>query len=77
MVTITDLAVLYECANGTIIIKYNKQYHNLKVIFNDTFHDKYFILDDKTIYHCGASINKIGYKTFSITLIGEMIYVNH
>ena len=23
------------------------------------------------IYHCGASINRIGYKTFSITLIGD------
>ena len=23
------------------------------------------------MYHCGASINRIGYKTFSITLIGD------
>ena len=29
------------------------------------------ILDRKIFYHCGASINKIGYKTFSITLIGD------
>jgi len=53
------------------IFKYNKQYHNLKVIYNNTFHDRYFILDNKNIYHCGASINKIGYKTFSITLIND------
>ena len=53
------------------IKKYNKQYHNLNVIFNDTFHDRYFILDDETIYHCGTSINKIGYKTFSINIIGD------
>jgi len=53
------------------ILKYNKQYHNLKVIYNNTFHDRYFILDDKTVYHCGASINRIGYKTFSITLIND------
>ena len=53
------------------IIKYNKQYHNLKVIYDNTFHDRYFILDDKEIYHCGASINRIGYKTFSITLIDD------
>ena len=51
--------------------KYNKQYHNLNVIFNNDFHDRYFILDDKEVYHCGASINRIGYKTFSITLIGD------
>lgn len=53
------------------IEKYNKQYHNLKVIYNNTFHDRYFILDDEKVYHCGASINRIGYKTFSITLIGD------
>ena len=53
------------------IEKYNKQYHNLKVIFNDTFHDRYFILDNSIVYHCGASINRIGYKTFSINLIND------
>jgi len=53
------------------IRKYNKQYHNLSVIYDNTFHDRYFILDDKIIYHCGASINRIGYKTFSITLIND------
>lgn len=51
------------------IEKYNKQYFNLRVVFNDTFHDRYFILDDAIVYHCGASINRIGYKTFSITKI--------
>ncbi len=53
------------------ITKYNEQYHNLKVHYDNTFHDRYFILDEKEVYHCGASINRIGYKTFSITLIGD------
>ncbi len=53
------------------IIKYNKQYNNLKVIYDNTFHDRYFILDNKIFYHCGASVNRIGYKTFSITLIND------
>ena len=53
------------------ITKYNKQYHNLKVIFNNDFHDRYFIIDEKYVYHCGTSINRIGYKTFSITMIGD------
>lgn len=57
------------------IIKYNKQYHNLKVIYNNTFHDRYFILDNEIIYHCGASVNKIGYKTFSITLINDKFII--
>ena len=53
------------------IEKYNKQYHNLKVIFNNSFHDRYFLIDDETIYHCGSSINRIGYKTFSINLVSD------
>lgn len=53
------------------ITKYNKQYHNLKVIYDNTFHDRYFIIDNKIVYHCGASINRIGYKTFSINLISD------
>ncbi len=53
------------------IAKYNKQYHNLIVYYDNTFHDRYFIIDDEIVYHCGASINRIGYKTFSITLIGD------
>ena len=48
------------------IERYNKQYNNLTVKYDNTFHDRYFILDDKIVYHCGA---RIGYKTFSITKI--------
>ena len=53
------------------IMKYSKQYNNLKVVFDNSFHDRYFIIDDKDVYHCGASINRIGYKTFSISLISD------
>ena len=54
------------------VIKYNKQYNNLKVIYDNTFHDRYFILDEVQVYHCGASVNRIGYKTFSITKISDI-----
>ena len=53
------------------IDKYNSDYHNLSIYYDDTFHDRYFIIDKMTIYHCGASINRIGYKTFSINLIND------
>lgn len=53
------------------ITKYNKQYYNLKVIYNNKFHDRYFIIDKAQVYHCGTSINRIGYKTFSINLISD------
>ncbi len=54
------------------IDRYNKQYHNLKVIYDNSFHDRYFIIDKSVVYHCGASINRIGYKTFSITKISDL-----
>ena len=54
------------------IMKYNKQYNNLKVIYNNTYHDRYFIIDKEIFYHCGASINRIGYKTFSITRMSDL-----
>ena len=53
------------------IIKYNSQYHNLKIIYDNTFHDRDFIIDKTKVYHCGASINRIGYKTFSINIIND------
>ena len=40
-------------------------------MYDNTFHDRYFILDGDIVYHCGTSINRIGYKTFSITLIND------
>ena len=58
------------------IKKYNLQYNNLKVVYDNTFHDRYFIIDKNIVYHCGASINKIGKKTFSINLINDIEVCN-
>ena len=55
------------------IEKYNKQYNNLRIVYNDTFHDRYFIIDNKIIYHCGTSINYAGSKTFSINILEDEI----
>jgi len=59
------------------ISKYNKQYRNLKVVYDNSFYDRYFILDNEIIYHCGTSINRIGYKTFSINLISDREVCNN
>ena len=59
----------------TDINKYNSQYGNLKVIYNDSYHDRYFILDNSIVYHCGTSLNYIGKKTFSINKIEDILDV--
>lgn len=71
-----DVKVTIITKPNSLLIKqdveiYNKQYHNLKVIYDNTYHDRYFIIDNKEIYHCGTSINRIGSKTFSITLMND------
>lgn len=55
----------------TDISKYNSQYNNLKIIYDDTFHDRYFIVDKDIIYHCGTSLNRVGSKTFSINILED------
>ena len=55
------------------IDKYNKQYHNLKIIYNNNYHDRYFIIDRNIIYHCGTSINHAGSKTFSINILEDKV----
>ena len=55
------------------INKYQKQYNNLKVVYNNDFHDRYIILDQKEIYHCGSSLNYAGNKTFSINKLEDKI----
>ena len=58
------------------IEKYNKQYFNLKVIRNNDFHDRYFILDKCDVYHCGTSINYVGSKVFSINILQDKFVIN-
>ncbi|MGM9881984.1 MAG: hypothetical protein ACI31S_03995 [Bacilli bacterium] len=57
------------------IEKYNSQYNNLKLIYNDTFHDRYFILDKEVVYHCGTSVNHAGSRTFSINLLEDNLII--
>ena len=48
------------------INKYNSEYNNLNVIFNNSFHDRYIIIDNKEVYFLGSSINNIGSKISSV-----------
>ena len=57
------------------IEKYNKQYNNLKIVYDNTFHDRYFILDKDIIYHCGTSINYLGTKTFGINKLEDNVVI--
>lgn len=47
--------------------KYEKQYHNLEIINTKAFHDRFIIIDNKLLYHSGASFKDLGKKCFAIT----------
>ena len=53
------------------IDKYNKEYQNLTLIYNDSFHDRFIVLDKKKMYHLGTSLNNAGTKTFSINKVED------
>jgi hypothetical protein len=53
------------------IDKYNKEYSNLTIIYNDTFHDRFIILDKKKMYHLGTSLNNASTKTFAINKVED------
>ena len=57
------------------IKKYNRQYHNLKVIYSDKFHDRFIIIDKKVLYHSGASYKDLGNKCFAITKMEDKEYL--
>ena len=56
--------------------KYEKQYDNIKFINNDSFHDRFIILDRNKLYTCGASFKDLGKKCFAINKFGDKKYLN-
>ena len=53
------------------IQKFNKEYPVLKVAKTDKFHDRFIVIDNKEMYHLGASIKDLGKKCFGINKIED------
>ena len=52
---------------------FNKQYGNLIIKYTDKIHDRYIIIDQKILYHLGASIKDLGKKIFSISELEQKL----
>lgn len=50
----------------TLQKKYQKQYKNVKFVYNNTIHDRFIIIDKKKLYSSGASFKDLGKKCFAI-----------
>ncbi len=54
--------------------KYNKQYKKISLKTTKDFHDRFLIIDDKEVYHIGASLKDLGKKVFAFS---KMENFNH
>ena len=54
--------------------KYNKQYKKIALKTTKDFHDRFLILDNKEVYHIGASLKDLGKKVFAFS---KMENFNH
>ena len=57
------------------VTKFNKQYPTLKVATTNNLHDRFILIDDAELYHCGASLKDLGKKCFAINKIEDSKFI--
>ena len=57
------------------INKFNKQYPILKIAITNKLHDRFIVIDNKELYHCGASLKDLGKKCFAISKMEDTEYI--
>ena len=60
------ITIVSKNINDTLKKKYSSQYKNVLFIKNESFHDRFIIIDRKKFYSCGASFKDLGKKCFAI-----------
>lgn len=56
--------------------KFNKEYPKLEIAKSNKFHDRFIVIDNKEIYHVGASLKDLGKKCFAISKIEDTEYID-
>lgn len=59
------------------INKFNKQYQTLKIARSNKFHDRFIVIDNKELYHCGASLKDLGKKCFAINKMNDIKFIEN
>ena len=49
--------------------KFNAQYPQLNLNYTSKMHDRFLIIDKKTLYHIGASLKDLGKKCFAFEVL--------
>lgn len=69
------IIVISSNIDDTLKKKYLEQYSNIMFINNDSYHDRFIIIDRKKLFHCGASFKDLGKKCFGINEIENKIEI--
>ena len=56
---------------GLDISTFNSQYPHLDLFKTTTMHDRYLIIDNKDLYHIGASLKDLGKKCFAFNKMDD------
>ena len=67
------IIIISSHIDETLKKKYLKQYNNVLFIKNDSYHDRFIIIDRKMVFHSGASFKDLGKKCFAINEIENKI----
>ena len=66
-----SITIISKNINETTKNKYLKQYNNITFIKNDSFHDRFIIIDNNILFTCGASFKDLGKKCFCLSRIED------
>ena len=58
-----------------IMNKYQNQYKNVLFIHNESFHDRFIIIDRIRLFICGSSLKDFGKKCFGISELSDKEYI--
>ena len=64
-----DILIITNKYNNQDYTKYQSQYNNITLKINNNIHDRFIIIDNKELYHVGASLKDLGKKCFAINKI--------
>ena len=66
-----NITIISKNINEELEKKYHSQYQNITFVHNESFHDRFIIIDKQILYHCGSSFKDLGKKCFAISKIEE------
>ena len=72
-----DILIITNKYNNQDYTKYQSQYNNITLKINNNIHDRFIIIDNKELYHVGASLKDLGNKYFAINKIENKEWLNH